>query len=51
MSLAGTRAKKQVWNPHVRTGGFSEANLLLKKVLVTLLGVFGAPRSDSAPLP
>jgi len=37
------------WRPHVRTWGFSEANVLLKKVLATLLGLFGAPRSDSAP--
>ena len=31
--------------------GLSEASLLLKKVLVsvTLLGLFGVPRSDSAP--
>jgi len=36
--------------PHVwRNWGLSEANLLLKKVPVTLLGLFGAPRSDSTP--
>ena len=29
--------------PHVRTWGLSEANLLLKNVLVTLLGFFGVP--------
>ena len=37
------------WCPHVRTWSLSEANLLLKKVHVTLLGLFGASRSDSVP--
>jgi len=41
--------EKQVWGPHVRTWGRSEAISLLKKVLVTLLWLFDAPRSDSAP--
>jgi len=35
--------------PHVRTCSLSETNVLLKKVLVTLLGLFGCPRSGSAP--
>ena len=47
--LDGARNTKQVWRPHVRTWGLSEANLLLKKVLVTLFWLFGPPRSDSAP--
>jgi len=37
------RGKKQVWRPDVRTRGLSEANVLLKKALVTLLGLFGVP--------
>jgi len=41
--LDGARGKKQVWRTHVRTWGLSEANLLLKKVLQTLLGLFGDP--------
>jgi len=41
--LDGVRGKKQVWRLHARTWGLSEVNLLLKKVLVTLLVVFGAP--------
>jgi len=54
--LDGARRKKQVWRPHVRTWGFSEATVF-KKVLVTLLVRFGplrghsaSPRSDSAPV-
>jgi len=30
-------------------GGFSEENVLMKKVLATLLRLFGVPGSDSAP--
>jgi len=45
--LGGVRGKKQVWRPHVRTWGLSEANVL-KKVFATLVGLFGTPRSDSA---
>jgi len=46
--LDGARGEKQVWRPRVRTWGLSETNLATKKVLVTLLGLFGAPRiSDS----
>jgi len=40
--LDSAEDKKQVWCPHVRTWGLSEANLLSKKVLVTLLWPFGA---------
>jgi len=49
--LDGARDNKQVWRPHVRTWGLSGSICtVLKKVLMTLLGLFGAPRSDSAPL-
>jgi len=49
----GARGKKQVWHPRVRNRSFG-ANVLcystvLKKVLVTVLGIVGVPRSDSAP--
>ena len=47
--LDGARGKKQVWRPSVRTWGLSEANVLLKKVLMTLLGLFGELR-PLAPL-
>ena len=50
------RGKKQVWRPHLRTWGLSEANVLhWSTVLVTLLGLFGdpaviwRPHSDSTP--
>ena len=42
-------AKKQVWQPHVRTWGLSEGRVLFKKVVATLLKLFGALRSDLAP--
>jgi len=57
--LDGARGKKQVWRPHVRTWRLKHT--VLKKVLVTLLGLFGAlcshsvhpsvsaPHSDLAP--
>jgi len=41
--LGGARGKKQVWRPLFELEAFWEANVLLKKVLVTLLGLFGAP--------
>jgi len=41
--LDGARGKQQVWRPHVRTWALLEANVLLKKVLATLLGLFGTP--------
>jgi len=39
--LDGARGKKEVWRPHVRTWGLSEANVLHWSTL-TLLGLFGA---------
>ena len=45
----GAWGKKQDWRPRVRTRGLSEAIVLLKKVLATLLGLFGASHIDSAP--
>jgi len=47
--LDGVRGQKQVWRSHVRTWGLPEACAVLKKALVTLLGLFIAPRSHSAP--
>ena len=47
--LDSARGKKQVSRPRVRTWAISEANLLLKKVLMTLLGLFDAHGSGSAP--
>jgi len=43
--LDGARGKRQVWRPHVRTWALPETDFLtvLKKVLVTLLRLFGAP--------
>jgi len=41
---------KQVWRPRIRAWGLSEANLLLKKVLATLLGLFCA-RGIAPPCP
>ena len=37
------RVQEKVWRAHVRTWSLSEANLLLNKVLVTLLGLLGVP--------
>ena len=45
----GARGKKQVWCHRVRNWGLSEANSLYWRILVTLLGLFGAPRNHSAP--
>ena len=42
MRLDGARGKKQVWRPHVRNRSFGRKCTVLKKVLVTLLGLFGA---------
>jgi len=35
--------------PMFKPEGLSKANVMLKKVLVTLLGFFDTPRSDSVP--
>ena len=45
--LNSARGKKQVWRPHVRNRSFGSKYTILKKVLVTLLGLFGAPRTHS----
>jgi len=47
--LDGARGKKQVWRPCSNVRSFGSKCTVLKKVLVTLLGFFSAPRSDSAP--
>ena len=55
--LDGARGKKQIRRPHGRSLTPLSSNLssfegkftVLKKVLVTLLGLFGASSSDSAP--
>jgi len=55
--LDGARGKKQVWRPHVRTWGLSEANTLyLRKYLwhcwdfsAPTPQSFAAPRSDLVP--
>ena len=55
--LYGARGKKQVWRPHGRSLAPLWSNLsffegkftVLKKALVTLLGLFVASSSDSAP--
>jgi len=42
--------KTQVWRPHFRTWGLSEENVLYwRKYLRHYWGLFGGPRSDSAP--
>ena len=43
MRLDGTRGKKQVWRPHVRTCGLSETNVLFKKSICDIVGIFSAP--------
>ena len=48
--LDGARGKKKVWRPHVRIRSFWSKCTVLKKVLVTLLGLFGAPRGIVPPL-
>jgi len=55
--LYGARGKKQIWRPHGRSltpvwsnlSSFEGKFAVLKKVLVTLLGLIGASSSDSAP--
>jgi len=61
--LDSTRRKKQVWRPHVRTWGLSEANVLYWKSTCDIVGTFRRPRQsfsasivircrgNSAPLP
>jgi len=45
------RGMKQVWRPHVRIWGLSEAKCtVLKKVLATLLGFLAPPQWFSAPI-
>ena len=42
--LDGARGNKQVWHPHIRTQCLHRNKcVVLKKVLTTLLGLFGAP--------
>jgi len=45
--LDGARDKKQVWRPYIRTRK-QRRHTVLKKVFVTLFGLFGAPCSHSA---
>ena len=47
--LDGTWGKKQVWQPHIRSWGLSEANIVYWRKYLTLLWLFGGPRSDMAP--
>jgi len=47
--LDGAWGKKQVWRPHVRTWGLSEANVLLWKKCLWHCCDFLVPSSDSAP--
>ena len=50
--LDGARDNKQVWSlapPCSNLRSFGSKCTVLKKVLVILLGLFGAPRNDSAP--
>jgi len=42
--------KKHVWYPHVRTWSFGSKCAVVKKVLVTLFGLFGA-QEILLPLP
>jgi len=51
--LDGARGKKQVWSPAPPCSSlrsFGSKYSVFKKVLVTLLGLLGAPRRHSAPL-
>ena len=56
--LYGARGKKQIRRPHSRSlaplwsnpSSFEGKFTVLKKVLVTLLGLFGASSNNSAPL-
>jgi len=47
--LDGARGKKQVWGPMVEPELFRKQISVLKKVLVKLLGLFGASRGNSTP--
>ena len=47
--LDGAKGKKQVWRPHVRTWGLSEANVLFWKKCIWHCCDFLAPRSDLTP--
>ena len=47
--LDGTRDKKQVWRPHVRTWGLSEANVLYWRQYFWNCCDFLVPHSDSGP--
>ena len=46
--LDGARGIKQVWRPHVRTWGLSEANLLYWRNYLQPFCNFSAPQNDSA---
>jgi len=48
--LNGTRGKKQVWRPHVRTWAFCKhVYRTAAESACDIVGTFGAPRSDSLP--
>jgi len=47
--LYGARGRRKFGAPMFETKVFRSKCTVLKKVLVILLGIFGAPRSDSAP--
>jgi len=54
--IDGARGKKQVCRPHVRTWGFSEANVLFWKSTHDIVGTFWPPAvirrpGNRAPLP
>jgi len=49
MRLDGARDKKQVWRPMFEVEVCRKQMYCIEEVLVTLLGLFGDPRSDSAP--
>jgi len=50
LGLNGAWGNQQVWRPHVRTWGLSEANVLYwRKCLWHFWELFGAPCSHSAP--
>jgi len=48
--LDDARGKKQVWRPVFEPEVFRKQCTVLKKVLVTLLGLFFVPCSDSVPV-
>ena len=47
--LDGTRGKKQLWRPHVRTWGLSETNVLYWRKHLQYCWDFRRPHGDSAP--